>query len=72
MIFIKCWGVRGSRCGGCVVVVVVVLLLLVVVCVCGVCQAHALLHLKVAHKQFCIASAIYGGTWAWCEWGIVN
>ena len=33
-------------------------------------QAHALLHLKVAHKQFCIASAIYGGTWAWCEWGI--
>ena len=64
MILIKCLGVRGSRCGGCVVVVVVV------VCVCGVCQAHALLHLKVAHKQFCIASAIYGGTWAWCECGI--
>ena len=57
------------------VVVAVVVVVVVVgggVCVCGVCQAHALLHLKVAHKQFCIASAIYGGTWAWCEWGIVN
>ena len=32
MIFIKCWGVRGSRCGGCVVVVVVGVVV-VVVCV---------------------------------------